>query len=124
MADAHADHKRHNEDAVANVCTVQRQAGCTGELTIYPCLAAQQHSGDVVSDYALVADFGSDGSTPQERADAAGFRGAVAETVAIHPVLAISDQWDRVSQPVAPRPIGAGHHAGLRLLPHSGSICT
>lgn len=33
---------------------------------------------------------GSDGSTPQTRAAAAGYRGVVAETVAINPALAIS----------------------------------
>ena len=47
---------------------------------------------------ALDADTGSDGSTPQARAAAAGFTGTVAETVAINPALAISgieimNQW-------------------------------
>lgn len=46
----------------------------------------------------LDGDLGSDGSTPQDRANAAGFRGTVAETVAINPALAISgieliNQW-------------------------------
>ena len=46
----------------------------------------------------LGGDLGSDGSTPQDRATAAGFRGQVAETVAINPALAISgiellNQW-------------------------------
>jgi hypothetical protein len=35
-------------------------------------------------------EVGSDGSTPQGRANAAGFRGNVAETVAINPAVAIS----------------------------------
>ncbi len=43
-------------------------------------------------------DVGSDGSTPQDRANAAGYKGRVAETVAINPALAISgvevlNQW-------------------------------
>ncbi|WP_394328788.1 CAP domain-containing protein, partial [Mycobacterium avium] len=42
--------------------------------------------------------IGSDGSTPQDRANAAGFRGRAAETVAINPAMAISslelvNQW-------------------------------
>jgi hypothetical protein len=41
---------------------------------------------------------GSEGSSAQDRANAAGFHGAVAETVAINPALAISgieliNQW-------------------------------
>ena len=39
---------------------------------------------------ALDGDIGSDGSTVQDRANAAGFPGSVAETVAINPALAIS----------------------------------
>ncbi|KAA8939161.1 MAG: CAP domain-containing protein, partial [Mycobacterium sp.] len=46
----------------------------------------------------LDGDTGSDGSTPQDRANAAGFHGKAAETVAINPALAISgieilNQW-------------------------------
>ena len=46
----------------------------------------------------LDGDIGSDGSTPQARANAAGFKGVVAETVAINPALAINgveimNQW-------------------------------
>ena len=46
----------------------------------------------------LDGDIGSDGSTPQDRAGAAGFHGTVAETVATNPALAISgleliNQW-------------------------------
>jgi hypothetical protein len=52
----------------------------------------------VLNNRALDADLGSDGSTPQARADAVGFKGAVAETVAINPALAINgieiiNQW-------------------------------
>jgi hypothetical protein len=39
---------------------------------------------------ALTGDIGTDGSSPQQRAEAAGFQGSVAQTVAIHPALAIS----------------------------------
>jgi len=43
-------------------------------------------------------ETGSDGSTPQDRANAAGYRGRVNETVAINPALAINNldilhQW-------------------------------
>lgn len=43
-------------------------------------------------------DLGSDGSTPQTRAAAAGFTGTVTQTVAINPALAINNldvinQW-------------------------------
>lgn len=45
-----------------------------------------------------LTDIGSDGSTPQGRAEAAGFSGVVSETVAINPALAFSgieliNQW-------------------------------
>lgn len=46
----------------------------------------------------LDGDLGSDGSTPQSRAAAAGFVGRVSQTVAINPALAINNldviqQW-------------------------------
>ena len=89
---AHADNKRLNDGVVANVYTVQRQAGCTSELRIDPRLrqAAQWHTQDVLDNRDLNGDEGSDGSGPQDRANAAGYRGSVAETVAINPALAIS----------------------------------
>ncbi|WP_036456535.1 CAP domain-containing protein [Mycobacterium marinum] len=97
---AHADNKRLNDGVVANVYTIQHQAGCTSELRIDPRLqlAAQWHTNDVLGNRALDGDIGSDGSTPSDRAAAAGFRGDVAETVAINPALAISgveliNQW-------------------------------
>src|SRR5712671_3524316 len=97
---AHADNKRLNDGVVANVYTVQHQAGCTTEIKINPKLrlAAQWHTDDVLNNRALDADIGSDGSTVQDRASAAGFNGVVAETVAINPALAISgveimNQW-------------------------------
>jgi uncharacterized protein YkwD len=97
---AHADNKRLNGSVVSNVYTVQQQAGCTNDIKINPQLrlAAQWHSVDVLNNRNLDGDIGSDGSTPQDRANAAGFGGTVAETVAINPALAISgieliNQW-------------------------------
>jgi uncharacterized protein YkwD len=97
---AHADNKRLNDGVVANVFTVQHQAGCTNDVKINPQLqlAAQWHTLDVLNDRNLDGDIGSDGSTPQTRANAAGYQGRVAETVAINPALAISgveliNQW-------------------------------
>jgi uncharacterized protein YkwD len=97
---AHADNRRLNDGVVANVYTVQHQAGCTNNLKINPQLrlAAQWHTNDVLNNRSLDGDVGSDESTPQDRANAAGFHGRVAETVAINPALAISgieliNQW-------------------------------
>jgi hypothetical protein len=100
VAVAGPDNKRLNDGVVANVYTVQHQAGCTNNVTIDPQLqlAAQWHANDVLNNRELDADTGSDGSTPQDRANAAGFKGSVAETVAINPALAINgvdimNQW-------------------------------
>jgi uncharacterized protein YkwD len=97
---AHADNKRLNDGVVANVYTVQHQAGCTNDVKINPQLqlAAQWHALDVLNNRNLDGDVGSDGSMPQDRANAAGFQGKVAETVAINPAIAISgiellNQW-------------------------------
>jgi uncharacterized protein YkwD len=89
---AHGDNRRFNSSVVDNVYAVQRQAGCKNDLTVSPqlLLAAEWHARDLMANRNLFGDNGSDGSTPQQRADAAGFRGAVVETVAIHPALAIS----------------------------------
>jgi uncharacterized protein YkwD len=99
-APAYADNKRLNDGVVANVYTIQHNAGCTGDVHINPQLrlAAQWHTDDVLTNRTLDGDLGSDGSTPQGRATAAGFRGTVAETVAINSALAISgieilNQW-------------------------------
>ncbi len=97
---AAADNKRLNDGVVANVYTIQHQHGCTTDVKINPQLqlAAEWHTGDVLNNRALDGDIGSDGSTPQTRAEAAGYRGTVAETVAINPALAINgveimNQW-------------------------------
>jgi hypothetical protein len=100
MPAAHGDNKRLNESVVANVYTVQHQAGCKNDVKINPQLqlAAEWQTRDVLNNRNLDGDIGSDGSTPQSRTAAAGYRGQVAETVAINPALAISgveliNQW-------------------------------
>jgi hypothetical protein len=97
---AHADNKRLNDGVAQNVYTIQHQAGCTTNLVLNPQLqlAAQWQADDVLTNRSLDGDLGSDGSTPQDRANAAGFHGKVAETVAINPALAMSgieliNQW-------------------------------
>jgi uncharacterized protein YkwD len=97
---AFADNRRLNNSVAANVYTVQRQAGCATDITINSQLqpAAEWHTNDVLNNRALDGDIGSDGSTVADRANAAGYRGVVAETVAINPALAISgieilNQW-------------------------------
>lgn len=91
---------RLNDGVIANVYTIQHQAGCKNDVRRNPQLqlAAQRHALDVLNDRNLDGDIGSDGSDPQVRAKAAGFPGPVAETVAINPALAISgveliNQW-------------------------------
>jgi uncharacterized protein YkwD len=100
MPTAGADNKRLNDGVVANVYTIQHQRGCANDVAISPQLqlAAEGHANDVLNNRALDGDIGSDGSTPQTRADAAGFTGAVAQTVAINPALAVNgieiiNQW-------------------------------
>lgn len=97
---AAADNARLNNGVAANVYTVQRQAGCTTTLKVDPRLrlAAEWQTNDVLNNRALDGDLGSDGSTPQSRAEAAGFRGVVSQTVAINASLAINNldvinQW-------------------------------
>ncbi len=97
---AHGDNKRLNDGVVANVYTIQRQAGCVSDIKISPSLqlAAQWHARDALTNRNVNGDVGSDGSTLQQRAEAAGFSGAVSETVAINPALAFSgieliNQW-------------------------------
>lgn len=97
---AHADNVRLNNSVIANIYTIQHQAGCTTDVRKNPQLqlAAEWHANDVLNNRALDGDLGSDGSTPQSRADAAGFKGKVSQTVAINPALAINgieimNQW-------------------------------
>jgi hypothetical protein len=91
---------RLNNSVIDNVYTVQHQAGCTNDVKRnFPLqLAAQWHTQDVLTHRELDGDIGTDGSSVQSRAQAAGFRGAVQETVAINNALAISgieliNQW-------------------------------
>jgi uncharacterized protein YkwD len=97
---SHADNKRLNDGVVANVYTIQRQHGCTTDIRINPQLrlAAQWHANDVLNNRGLNGDVGSDGTSVQDRANAAGFHGIATETVAINPALAINgievlQQW-------------------------------
>jgi uncharacterized protein YkwD len=97
---AHADNKRLNDSVVSGVYTVQHQAGCTNDVAMNNSLylAAQWHADDMLSHRNINDDIGSDGSTPQDRANAAGFRGKVAETIATNPAMAIRsldvfNQW-------------------------------
>ncbi len=86
------NNKRLNDGVVANVFTVQHQAGCTNDVKINPQLqlAAQRHTEDVLNNRALDGHIGTDGSNPQDRANAAGYHGQVAETVAVNQSIAIS----------------------------------
>lgn len=97
---AHADNKRLNSAVVSAVYTLQHQAGCTNDVIRNNALtlAAQWHADDMINNRNINGDIGSDGSSPQDRANAAGFRGKAAETVAINPAIAISslelvNQW-------------------------------
>jgi uncharacterized protein YkwD len=97
---ARADNTHLNYAVVDNVYGFQRQAGCTNDLKVNRQLlqAAHWHADDVLNDRDLDGDLGSDGSTPQSRAAAAGFHGKVAQTVAINHSLAINgidilNQW-------------------------------
>ena len=100
VAPAQADNSRLNNSVVANVYTIQHQAGCTNDVAVSPQLrlAAEWHANDVLNNRDLDGDLGSDGSTPQSRAQAAGFRGKVFQTVAINRSIAINNldvlnQW-------------------------------
>jgi len=89
---ANADNNRLNNGVAQSVYVVKHQAGCTTDLRPNPALelAAQWHAEDVLNNRALDGDIGSDGSTVQDRARAAGYNGTAAETVAILPSIAIN----------------------------------
>ncbi|HTQ20956.1 CAP domain-containing protein [Mycobacterium sp.] len=89
---ARAD-KKLNDAVMSDVYTIQHQVGCTNDVIINPPLqlAAQWHAVDLLNNRNINDDIGSDRSNPQDRANAAGFHGKVAETVAINPALAISN---------------------------------
>jgi uncharacterized protein YkwD len=98
---AHADHdnntlfpnnSRLNDSLVQGVYILQHRAGCTNDLNLNPQLnqAAQWHAEDLMNNRGLDGDIGIDGSNAQDRANAAGFPGTVAETVTINPAISIS----------------------------------
>lgn len=89
---AHADNNRLNSSVVQMVSIVQYKAGCRAKLRVDARLqqAAQRHALDVRDNRSLFGHLGSDGSTAQQRASAAGYPGSTQETVAINPALAIS----------------------------------
>jgi hypothetical protein len=89
---ASADNRRLNESVFVNIYTAQQRNGCTTDPKIDPRLveAARRHTFDVRDHRHVNGDIGSDGSTTQDRAVAAGFTGPVSETIAINPALAIS----------------------------------
>lgn len=94
------NNKRLNDGVVANVYTAQHEAGCINDVNPNPPLqlAAQRHTDDLLRNRNLDSEIGSDGSTAQDRANAAGYQGKVAETVAINPALSINgieilNQW-------------------------------
>ncbi len=91
---AGADNTRLNNSVVAGVYTVRYHAGCASPDIAADralVLAAQRHARDVVNHPQLHGDIGSDGSTPELRSAAAGFVGAVSQTVAVNPALAINN---------------------------------
>ena len=97
---AHADNNSLNRAVISDVYTIQHNAGCTNDVIHNNALtlAAQWHADDMLNNRNINDDTGSDGSSPQDRANAAGFRGIAAETVAINPAAAISsfelvNQW-------------------------------
>lgn len=92
LPSAQADNKRLNESVFVNIYTAQQQNECKTEPKLDGRLveAARLHTLDVLNNPNLNGDIGSDGSTPQDRANGQGFTGKVAETVAINPALAIS----------------------------------
>lgn len=93
MPAAHADNTRLNYFVYADVYKIQHTVGCFTNLVVNQKLvrAAEAHTRDVLSNHALDADIGSDGSTTQDRARNAGYNGTVSETVAINPALAINN---------------------------------
>jgi hypothetical protein len=89
---AHADNTRLNNGVVENIFTAHRQNACPTDPGLDGRLvdAARVHTLDLLNNHDIDGDIGSDGSTPQDRARAAGFTGTVAETVAINQSIAIN----------------------------------
>jgi uncharacterized protein YkwD len=91
---AAADNKRLNDNVVMGVYNLQHQAGCRNSVILDNRLvtAAQWHTRDLMAHPELTGDVGSDGSTPQSRAAAAGFTGQVAQTIMIFPSFALNNR--------------------------------
>lgn len=89
---AHGDYNRLNNGVAESVYGIKHQAGCTTDLKMNPALnqAAQWQADDLLNNRSLDGDIGSNGATAQGRAQAAGYRGTVAETVAILPSMSIN----------------------------------
>ena len=84
---ADADNSGLNNGVVSDVYTIQHQVGCRNDVRADGALtlAAQWHTDDVLNNRSLDGDIGSDGSTVQDRANAAGYRGTATESVANQP---------------------------------------
>ena len=89
---ASADNLRLNQGVITNVDTIKKEAGCKTDLKLNLQLqaSAQRHADDMLNNHDLDGDIGTDGSTVQDRARAAGYSGTVAETVATIGSLAIN----------------------------------
>jgi uncharacterized protein YkwD len=97
---ARADNQRLNSAVVSGVYALQHQAGCANDVIRDNALtlAAEWHAEDMINNRNINDDIGSDGTSPQDRANAAGFHGKAAETVAINPAMSITsleliNQW-------------------------------
>jgi uncharacterized protein YkwD len=97
---ARADNTGLNNAVISGVYTLQHQAGCTNDVIKNNALTltAEWHADDMMANRNINDDIGSDGSAPQDRANAAGFNGKAAETVAINPAMSITsleliNQW-------------------------------
>ncbi|KDE97282.1 hypothetical protein Y900_028915 [Mycolicibacterium aromaticivorans JS19b1 = JCM 16368] len=91
--DAYTDNKRLADGVITHAAMLHQRFGCTGgPPSLDPLLqrAARWHAVDVANNRSLDGDVGTDGSTPRQRAQSAGFRGSVAETVWIDSTLAFS----------------------------------
>src|ERR1700759_5642215 len=84
---AHADNSRQLKSIFIDIYTAQQRNNCQTDPRLDDRLvqAARLHTLDVLGNRDLNGDVGSDGSTPQDRANGQGFHGKVAETVAINP---------------------------------------
>lgn len=92
---ADADNKRLNEYTYSGIYGAHQLNSCANVDRIRRLRvlddAARTHALDLLNNRSLDGDIGSDGSTPQDRAASAGYRGVAAETVAINAALAISN---------------------------------